>query len=82
MLTKQTLRRYIRAEGLMDSAFDLYQQVELYEMISRFFDRAIYFTVLGFEEETRAQAGKLAQSVPPKRRFELALHPRGSGNAR
>ncbi len=49
-LTKQTLRSFIYTQGWVDSAMELYQQIELYHMLSRFFDRAIYFTVAGYEE--------------------------------
>ena len=51
MLTKQSLRGFIRSQGLVDSAMELYQQLELYSLINRFFDRAIYFAVTGYEEE-------------------------------
>ncbi len=50
LLTKQALRNFVRAQGLVDSAIELYQQIELYSMIGRFFDRAVYFTVRGYEE--------------------------------
>lgn len=51
MITKQQLRNFIRSQGLVDSAMELYQQIEIYNMVSRFFDRAVYFTVTGYEEE-------------------------------
>ena len=66
MLTEQTIRYFIQAEGWMDSALDLCQQVELYALISRFFQRAIYFTVLSYEAEARA-AGKMAFSSEPRK---------------
>jgi hypothetical protein len=56
MLTERTIRRFIQAEGWMDSALDLSQQVELYNLNYRFFERAVYFTVLGYEAEARAAA--------------------------
>jgi hypothetical protein len=69
LLTKQTLRRFIQAEGWMDSALDMCQQVELYTEIDRFFERAIYFTVLSYEAEARAAATSAAAPEPRKRKF-------------
>jgi hypothetical protein len=49
ILTKDHLRDYIRSAGLVGSAVELYQEEELNHMIDRFFDRAVYFTVRGYE---------------------------------
>ena len=48
-LTKYHLRHYIRASGLVDSAMDLYQVLELQRLLGQFFDRAIYYTVRSYE---------------------------------
>ncbi len=48
-LTKYHLRDYIRAAGLVDSAMDLYQALELQRMLGQFFDKAIYYTVSAYE---------------------------------
>jgi hypothetical protein len=49
ILTKYHLRDYIRSAGLVDSAVELYQQGELLRLVSQFFDRAIYYTMRGYE---------------------------------
>ncbi len=54
-LCKYHLRDFIRARGLTDSAIDLYQEQDLQRLIGRFFDRAVYYTVRGYEHELRAQ---------------------------
>lgn len=54
VLTKHHLRGYIRSSGLAGSALDLYQEEELNLLIDNFFDKAIYYTVKGYEE-TRPQ---------------------------
>lgn len=51
ILTKHHLREYIRSAGLVDSAVDLYQEQELQRLVGQFFDKAIYYTVKGFERE-------------------------------
>src|SRR5687767_2767182 len=49
ILTKQHLAQYIRSSGLVASAVELYQEEELNHLIDDFFDRAVYFTVRGYE---------------------------------
>jgi hypothetical protein len=49
ILIKDHLRGYIRTAGLSDSAVELYQEEELHLMISHFFDKAVYYTVRGYE---------------------------------
>ena len=69
MLTKQTLRNFIQAEGWMDSALDMRQQVELYTLIDRFFERATYFTVLSYEAEARSAERMPAPAESDNRRL-------------
>lgn len=52
ILTKHHLRDYIRSSGLVGSAVELYQEEELHLLIGRFFDKATYFTVRGYEGQT------------------------------
>jgi hypothetical protein len=40
----------IQAAGLLDSALDLYQAMDLQHRVLVFFDRAIYYAAIGFEE--------------------------------
>ena len=44
-LTKYHLRDYIRVAGLVDSAIDLYQALDLQRLLGQFFDKAVYYTV-------------------------------------
>jgi hypothetical protein len=53
ILTKYHLRGYIRSSGIVDSAVDLYQEEDLHIRVGRFFDKAVYFTVKGYEEAVR-----------------------------
>jgi hypothetical protein len=47
---KEHLRSYIRRAAAADSAVELHQEAELNLMIGHFFDKALYFTVRGYEE--------------------------------
>lgn len=49
---KHHLREYVRSVGLMDSAVELHQENELQRLVGSFFDKAIYYTVRGYEQET------------------------------
>jgi len=51
ILTKKHLNDYVRTSGLPDSALDLYRERELFRMVDYFFDQAIYYTALGYEQE-------------------------------
>lgn len=48
-ITRNELRRYIDSEGLLGSTLELYQELELIQAITVFFDRAIHYTVQGYE---------------------------------
>jgi hypothetical protein len=56
ILSKYHLRDYIRSSGIVDSAVDLYQEAELHIRVGRFFDKALYFTILGYEGEATARS--------------------------
>ena len=67
MLTKQILRSFIQTQEWVDSALAVHQQVELYALIDRFFERATYFTVLSYEAEARSEGKMQAPANPHKR---------------
>ncbi|MEJ2007568.1 MAG: hypothetical protein P8Z30_05315 [Acidobacteriota bacterium] len=49
ILKKYHLRDYIRTSGMVDSAVDLLQEQELHHLIGCFFDKAIFYTLKGYE---------------------------------
>ena len=42
------------SEGLLDTAYELNQAIGLYVQVVRYFDRAIYFTIIGYMDEGKA----------------------------
>ena len=48
---RRLLWEKVQAEGLLDTALDLYQALDLHNRVVLFFDRAIYFAVVGYEEK-------------------------------
>ncbi|MBC7360712.1 MAG: hypothetical protein H5U06_00255 [Candidatus Aminicenantes bacterium] len=47
-LLRKQLWNKIQSEGLLDNVLDLYQALELYNRIVTFFDRALYYAILGY----------------------------------
>jgi hypothetical protein len=54
--TKAHIFAFIQREGLSDSALELHGELELMYLLDKFFDRALYFTAVGYERE-RARLG-------------------------
>jgi hypothetical protein len=48
-LIKEHLRAYIQSVAVTSSAVDVYQEEQLHLLMDRFFDKAVYFTVRGYE---------------------------------
>lgn len=48
--TKEHVRDFLLREGLVDSAVDLYGEVELLALLDQFFDRALYYAAVGYEQ--------------------------------
>jgi hypothetical protein len=72
ILIKDHLRGFIRHHGLAASVVEMYSEEQLYELTGSFFDRAMYFTVKGYEGERRRRADLAAA----KRSLEPAVRPK------
>ena len=53
MLTRDHLWRFLEQEGFADNVVALYGEQELRHMLNQFFDRAIYYGILGYDEARR-----------------------------
>jgi len=51
MLIKRHLWLYVREKHFFDSTYECYQALEMNNKVVLFFDRDIYFTTMGYEEE-------------------------------
>ena len=54
--TKEYVRAFVEREGLVDSATDLYGELELLALLDQFFDRALYYAAIGYEQAYSARA--------------------------
>jgi len=50
VLTKNHLLKYVKMFGLVDTALELHRELELFGLVTEFFDKAIYYTARGYEE--------------------------------
>ena len=50
VLSREHLWQFLRQQGLADNVVMLYGELELQRLLSHFFDRAIYYAVVGYQE--------------------------------
>ena len=48
-LGRQHLWRFLQTEAFPEGAFQVFSQLELVQLLDQFFDRAIYYGILGYE---------------------------------
>ncbi|HKV77924.1 MAG TPA: hypothetical protein VJP02_07290 [Candidatus Sulfotelmatobacter sp.] len=51
VLTKENLWEFLKSEAVMERAVEIMGELELLQMLEMFFDRAIYYAAVGYEEE-------------------------------
>jgi len=56
VLTKENLWDFLKSEAVMDRAVEIMGELELLQMLEMFFDRAIYYAAVGYEEEVARQS--------------------------
>jgi hypothetical protein len=66
MLTRDHLLHFLRHEAFADNVVALYGELELHQLLDQFFDRAVYHSILGYEESgSKARpAGDLKRAEP------------------
>jgi hypothetical protein len=50
VMSRNHLYRFLVGQAFADSIFELYGELELQELLNQFFERAIYYGVVGYEE--------------------------------
>ena len=59
ILARVVLWRYIVEHGIITSTIELHQALEFYQKVNNFFDKAVYFVAVGFENVTQKDQEKL-----------------------
>lgn len=49
--TREHMVEFVQREGFSDTAVDLHGELELIRLLGQFFDRALYYTAVGYERE-------------------------------
>ena len=56
VLVKENLWDFLKSEAVIDRAVEIMGELELLQMLEMFFDRAIYYTAVGYEQEVAREA--------------------------
>lgn len=56
VFTKENLWEFLKSEAVIDRAVEIMGELELLQMLEMFFDRAIYYAAVGYEEEVARQS--------------------------
>lgn len=56
VLVKENLWEFLQSEAVMDRAVEIMGEMELLQMLEMFFDRAIYYAVVGYEDHAARRA--------------------------
>ena len=51
VLAKENLWEFLKSEAVIDRAIEIMGELELLQMLEMFFDRAIYYAAVGYEQE-------------------------------
>lgn len=55
VLTKENLWEYLKKEAVMDRPTEVFSELEMLQMLDQFFDHALYYAAIGFEQYAAAQ---------------------------
>ena len=58
MLTRDHLLHFLRQEAFADNIVALHGELEVHQLLNQFFDRAVYYAVLGYEAAGRPMVPK------------------------
>ena len=56
LLAKEHLWAFLQRESMVDTAPELYSELELLQLLDIFFDRAVYYAVVGFDHARQRKA--------------------------
>jgi hypothetical protein len=58
ILTRDYLWNFLRHEAFADTIIELHGELELFQLLNQFFDRAVYYAISGYEEAARPSRPK------------------------
>jgi hypothetical protein len=63
MLTREHLCRFLEQEALADSIIQLHSELEFQQIVNQFFDRAVYYGIIGYSDPVRQESPKSRAST-------------------
>jgi hypothetical protein len=61
---------FLQRECFVDSILELFGELEVQQMLDQFFDRAVYYSILGYDEtlydQPRGAGSQKRSSLPPE----------------
>jgi hypothetical protein len=71
IVSRNHLYQFLLGQAFTDSIFELYSELELQQLLNQFFERAMYYAVVGYEASERDQ---IKSTVPRARRERTKLN--------
>lgn len=56
LMTKEHLWSFLRREAMSDGALQLYGELDFLQTLGTFYDRAVYYASMGYEDKAKAKA--------------------------
>ena len=63
VLTREHLWEYLKHEANVEKPVEVFGELEMLQLLEQFFDRALYYATVGYEQAHAAQAEKWAEHV-------------------
>ncbi len=63
ILYRENLWAFLQRQGLSDGAIELYGELELMQGLTQFFERALYYGMVGYEEASGSGRSELEKAV-------------------
>ncbi|MGO9402844.1 MAG: hypothetical protein ACLPVW_05155 [Terriglobales bacterium] len=56
VLTKENLWEFVKKEAVLERPVEVFGELEMLQLLEQFFDRAIYYATVGYEQALKEQA--------------------------
>jgi len=56
VLTKENLWEFVKKEAVLERPVEVFGELEMLQLLEQFFDRAIYYAAVGYEQALKEQA--------------------------
>ena len=63
MMTEENLWEFLENQGLRESSLDILGNLELLRLLDQFYDNAIYYAIVGYEDYAREHRAQAAEEL-------------------